>query len=88
MDIKILGAGCHDCLRLELLVGRVLAALSIEASVQRIEDARQIDRYALAGPPGLIINGQLVAERRLPSKEELRRWIMDALSRERRAWTT
>jgi len=86
MDIKILGSGCHDCLRLELLVGQVLAELGIEANVQRIEDARQIDRYVLAGPPGLVINGQLVAERRLPTKEELRRWIMDALSWEGRVW--
>jgi hypothetical protein len=87
MDIKILGSGRHDCLRLELLVGQVLAELGMEANVRRVEDPRQIDRYALVGPPGLIINGQLVAERRLPTKEELRRWIMDALSWERRVWT-
>jgi len=28
MDIKILGSGCHDCLRLELLVGQVLVECS------------------------------------------------------------
>jgi len=88
MDIKILGSGCHDCLRLELLVGQVLAELDMKADVRRVEDPRQIDRYALAGPPGLVINGQLVAERRLPTKEELHRWIMDALSWEGRVWTT
>lgn len=60
----------------------------MEAHVRRVEDPRQIDRYALVGPPGLIINGQLVVERRLPTKEELRRWMTDALSWERRAWTT
>jgi hypothetical protein len=80
MDIKILGSGCHDCLRLELLVGQVLAELGIKANVSQVEDPRQIDRYALVGPPGLVINGQLVAERRLPTKEELHRWIADALS--------
>ncbi len=30
MDIKILGSGCHGCLRLELLMGQVLAELGIE----------------------------------------------------------
>jgi hypothetical protein len=84
MDIKILGAGCHDCLRLELLVGQVLAELGIEASVQRIEDARQIDRYALAGPPGLVINGELVSEGQLPTREEVSSWITAALSWGRR----
>jgi len=88
MDIKILGSGCHDCLRLGLLVGQVLAELGMEANVSQVEDPRHIDRYALVGPPGLVINGQLVVERRLPTKEELHRWIADALSWERRAWTT
>ena len=37
MDIKVLGEGCHDCLRLELLVGQVLADLGIEASLSRID---------------------------------------------------
>ena len=88
MDIKILGSGCHDCLRLELLVGQVLAELGMEANVSQVEDSRQIDRYALVGPPGLVINGQLIAERRLPTREELHRWIADALSWEGRVWTT
>ena len=88
MDIKVLGDGCHDCLRLELLVGQALAELGMKAQVSRVDDPRQIDCYVLAGPPGLVINGQLVVERRLPTKEELRRWIMDGLSWERRAWTT
>jgi len=56
----------------------------MKANVRRVEDPRQIDCYALAGPPGLVINDRVVAERHLPTKEELRRWIMDALSWERR----
>ena len=87
MDIKVLGEGCHDCLRLELLVGQVLAELGIEANVSRIDDPRQIDRYVLAGPPGLVINGELVSERRMPTREETSAWIVAALSWEQRAWS-
>jgi len=78
MDVRVLGEGCHDCLRLELLVGQVLAELEIEASLSRIDDSHQIDRYALAGPPGLVIDGELVVEGRVPSKEEIARWILAA----------
>jgi hypothetical protein len=68
---------------LELLVGQVLAELEIEASLSRIDDSHQIDRYALAGPPGLVIDGELVVEGRVPSKEEIARWILAA-----RDWRT
>ncbi len=86
MDIKILGSGCHDCLRLELLVGQVLAELGMEASLSRIDDPHEIDRYVLAGPPGLVINGELVSEGRMPTREEISAWIVAALSWEQRAW--
>ena len=84
MDIKVLGTGCHDCLRLELLVGQVLTDLGIKGNVERVEDPRDINRHTLAGPPGLVINGHLVSERRLPTRNEVRSWIMAALSWERR----
>ena len=87
MDIKVLGEGCHDCLRLELLVGQVLADLGIEASLSRIDDPRQIDHYVLAGPPGLIINGQLVSEGRMPTREETSAWIVATLRWQQRAWS-
>ena len=87
MDIKVLGEGCHDCLRLELLVGQVLAHLGIEASLSRIDDPRRIDRYVLAGPPGLVIDGELVSEGRMPAREEIDAWIVAALSWEQRAWS-
>lgn len=78
MDIRVLGEGCHKCLSLELLVGQVLTELGIEASLGRVDDPRQIDRYVMAEPPGLVINGELVVEGRVPSKEEITRWILDA----------
>ena len=88
MDIKVLGDGCYGCLQLELLVGQVLDELGLPTSLRRVSDRKEMDRYLLSEPPGLVINGQLVIERRLPTKEELHRWIMDALSWEGRVWTT
>lgn len=88
MDIKVLGDGCYHCLQLELMVGQVLDELGLPISVRRVDDRKGMDRYLLSEPPGLVINGRLVAECHLPTKEELHRWIADALSWERRAWTT
>lgn len=88
MDIKVLGDGCYHCLQLELMVGQALDELGLPILVRRVDDRREMDRYLLSELPGLVINGQLVVERRLPTKEELHRWIMDALSWEGRVWTT
>ena len=50
-----------------------MAELGIEANLSRTDDPHQIDRYALAGPPGLVIDGELVVEKRVSSKEEINR---------------
>jgi len=80
MKIEILGTGCHDCLKLELLVADALEELGItDAEVVRISDERRIRRYmALDATPGLLINGQLVSERQLPDGATLTAWLSQA----------
>ena len=62
MEIKVLGDGCYNCLKLELLVGQVLEELELPVPVRRVDDRKEMDRYLLGGPPGLVINGQLVVK--------------------------
>ncbi len=69
MDIKILGSGCHDCLRLERLVGQVLAELGLGGKCATDRGCSP-DCPLMTGPPGPVINGQLVAEQHLPAKQE------------------
>jgi len=64
-----------------------LGELGIEANLSRIDNPRQIDRYTLTEPPGLIINGKLVAEGRVPTKGEIHAWIAAALTWARRTAT-
>ena len=85
MEIKVLGSGCHDCLRLELLVGQVPEELRVQADLNRVDDPREIERYIVVGSPGLVIDGVLAVEGRLPGKEEIRAWIVAALNRGRSA---
>ena len=77
MDIKILGTGCCNCLRLEVLVLEVLDELRVRgATVEKVADERTMS-YFLVGdsPPGLVINGELVSAGRVPSKSEISHWI-------------
>jgi hypothetical protein len=80
MKIEILGTGCYDCLRLELLVADVLNSLGITgAEVVRVDDERRIARCtSLDAVPGLMINGRLVSERGVPDRATLTAWLSQA----------
>lgn len=84
MKIEILGTGCHNCLRLELLVADVLTQLAItDAEVVRVDDERRIARYIPPDAiPGLVINDRLVSERLLPDRATLAGWLSQARARE------
>jgi hypothetical protein len=86
MKIEILGTGCHDCLRLELLIADVLKSLGIiDADVVRIDDERRIVRYtSLDATPGLVINDHLISERHLPDRATLTAWLSQARGMEPR----
>lgn len=80
MDIKILGTGCYHCLELELLIMRTLEELGLtQARVEKVDDVRAIRRWISEDLiPGLVIDGVLVSEGRLPTPAELRAWLEEA----------
>ena len=80
MQIKILGPGCANCLKLEVLVMQVLEQSGIRtATVQKVALDREIDHYLTGDPPGLVIDEQLVwsGGKQLPSREQIEEWIRE-----------
>ncbi len=78
MDIQILGPGCANCLKLEMLVFETLTELGLrDAHVEKISTPREMERLMLGDPPGLVINGQLVwsGGKELPKKVQIAEWI-------------
>jgi small redox-active disulfide protein 2 len=78
MEIKILGPGCPRCGELERRTKSVLAELGISADVEKITDIRKIMEYGILSTPGLVIDGKVKAEGRIPRPEELKTLIMEA----------
>ncbi len=63
MNVSILGTGCYNCLKLEILVARLLGELGL-AGVQstRVDDTQEIRKFMPEDAlPGLVINGRLVS---------------------------
>jgi small redox-active disulfide protein 2 len=78
MEIRILGIGCSRCNDLEKLVRDALAELDIAADVEHIKDLKRFAAMGVLMTPGLVINGKVACQGRLPSKAELRDWLTAA----------
>jgi predicted DsbA family dithiol-disulfide isomerase len=59
MDIKVLGAGCAKCDKLEQMVIEVLGELNEKADIDHVKDFKAIASYGVMRTPALVINGQV-----------------------------
>ena len=75
LHIKVLGPGCSNCKRLEMMVNQALVTLSVEAKVEKVTDLMEIMKYSVLATPGLVVNEALVSAGRLPSQAELVSWL-------------
>ncbi len=75
MHIKILGSGCPKCNRLEQLTREVVTELGLEASFEHVTEMDRILAYPIMTTPALVVDEQVKASGRIPSKDELRAWL-------------
>lgn len=78
MRIKILGTGCARCQRLEQLTREVVAELGIEAEFDHVRDMKMIMAYPIVTTPALVIDEEVKVSGRMPSKDEIARWLQPA----------
>ena len=82
LEIKVLGAGCTNCVNLEKLCRQVVTENNIEANIQKVTDFKEIATYGIMSTPGLVINDKVVLSDKLPTKSTLTHWLMNALASE------
>ncbi len=75
MDIKVLGPGCAKCEKTAQLVTEVIAESGAEATVEKVTDVMEIAGYGVFGTPSVVVDGEVKIVGKIPSKEEIRRWI-------------
>jgi len=75
MLIQVLGSGCAKCVELEKVVRAVVAEAGVDAQVEKVVDFQAIAALGVMATPGLVIDGQVKAAGRAPSKAEILEWI-------------
>lgn len=79
MHIVILGPGCPNCKKVETLTKEAVAELNLDdVTFQKVTDMAEIMKYPILRTPGLVINGKVVCSGRIPTKAEIKEWLMSA----------
>lgn len=76
--IKILGHGCANCQKLEDIVRQAVVELDVEATILKVKDDAEIFKYPILATPGLVIDEKLKSAGRIPSPDEVRKWLKEA----------
>lgn len=76
-SIQILGTGCPKCLKLTNVVKDVVDQNQIDATIDKVEDLAEIMKFDVMMTPALVIDGDVVAKGRIPTKTELTTWLQN-----------
>ncbi len=79
LNIKVAGPGCKNCLELEARVKQAVADLQAEATVMKITDYQDMAKAGILTTPGLIVNGKVVLQGKLPSLGIVKGYIAEAM---------
>jgi len=80
MIIKILGSGCANCVNLERVTREALAALGVEATVEKVTNFPTIVGYGVMSTPGLVVDEKVVLSGRVPTAAQVRELLAPLVS--------
>jgi small redox-active disulfide protein 2 len=75
MKIEILGTGCPKCKKLMELTVEAVNETGVDAEIKKVDQINDIMNYGVMITPALAIDGKVVVAGKIPSKEEIKKWI-------------
>ena len=78
LEIKVVGSGCPNCKKLEALCYEVVDEKKLDAKSEKVTDFNQFGELGIMMTPGLIVNGKILSQGKIPTKSTLEHWIIDS----------
>jgi len=75
MEIKILGSGCPNCIRLEKTVIEALKELGKKTKVVKVTDYVDIVSYGVMSTPALVIDGKVIFSGQVQSFQKIKEYL-------------
>jgi small redox-active disulfide protein 2 len=69
--IIVLGPGCPRCETLANVTQKAADQLGIEYELEKLTDIKQFPNYGLMITPGLVVDGELKVQGKVPSIDEI-----------------
>ncbi len=70
--IKILGTGCPRCDQLAAAARQAADQLGFEYELEKIKDITEFPSYGLMLTPGLVVDGDLIVQGKVPTVDEIK----------------
>ena len=75
MIIKILGSGCSNCKKLESNAKKAVEELGIDATIEKVEDFKEIMAFGVMKTPALVVDGEVKSYGRVLSPKEIKTYL-------------
>ncbi len=73
MKIQVLGPGCAKCKQLTANAQKAVAELGVDATVEKVEDVREIVKYRVLSTPALFVDGTVKSLGRVLSPDAIKK---------------
>jgi small redox-active disulfide protein 2 len=77
-NIKVIGSGCPNCLKLEALCKEVVVENELEAVIEKITDVNKFADLGIMMTPGLMVNDKILSQGKIPTKSTLEHWLRES----------
>lgn len=71
MIIKVLGTGCAKCKTMEKNAKKAVEVLGIDATVEKVEDFKEIMAYGVMSTPALVVDEVVKIKGKVASADEI-----------------
>ncbi len=75
MKIQVLGTGCAKCKQLTANAEKAVTELGIQATVEKVEDVREIVKFKVMTTPALVVDGAVRSSGKVLSPEEVKKLL-------------
>ena len=75
-SIQILGTGCPKCKQLMANAEAAVKALSIEATIEKVEKIQDIMKFGAMSTPALVVNGTVKSAGRALRPDDIKKFLV------------
>ena len=81
IKVQVLGTGCMKCNKLYAEVEKAIAQAGVSAELSKVEKLEEIVKFGTPFTPGLVIDGEVKSQGKVPGLEQIVAWVTEAAGR-------